>query len=75
MKNDWIVEKVTYNKKVNMVQYRTIKRFDDAEKALKYLNKNKNKSIELSSKSSVDTAYPIFIVTDKARKELKKVRD
>lgn len=75
MKNDWIIEKVTYNKKVNMVQYKTIKRFDDAEKALRYLNKNKNKPIELSCKSSVNTCYPIFIATDEAQKELEKVKD
>lgn len=75
MNKDWIIEKLTYNKQFNMVQYKTIKRFYDAETALDYLNKNKNKAIELSSKHSVNTECPIIIATDKARKELAKVRD
>lgn len=75
MKKDWIIEKLIYDKKHNAVKYMAIKLFSDADIALKYLNKHKNESIQLSNKFSINTEIPIMIVTDKGRKELTKIKD
>ena len=74
MKREWVIERIVYNKKANAIQYKTIKRFSDAEGALNYLNKNKNEAIQLSNTYSVNTV-PILIATDKARKERSKIKD